>query len=99
MTIRLSMSSLAGTERTLVAVGTARLDVMLVTVLAAAPRSLVTSASVGVLRQPSGCSPPWLPWARAEPLVGGLTVDGAAAGAAAEGAASSRVPGACLASA
>src|ERR1700759_2647535 len=44
MTIRLSIRSLAGTERTLVAVGTARLAVMLVTVRAAAPRSLLTSA-------------------------------------------------------
>src|SRR5579863_493603 len=44
ITIRLSTSSLAGTERTLVAVGTDRLAVMLVTVRAAAPRSLLTSA-------------------------------------------------------
>src|SRR5450755_5069170 len=44
MTIRLSTSSLAGTARTLVAVGTPRLAVMLVTVRAAAPRSLLTSA-------------------------------------------------------
>src|SRR6516165_9230032 len=44
MTIRLSTRSLAGTERTLVAVGTDRLAVMLVTVRAAAPRSLLTSA-------------------------------------------------------
>src|SRR5260370_25625070 len=43
MTILLSTSSLAGTARTLVAVGTARLAVMLVTVRAAAPRSLLTS--------------------------------------------------------
>src|ERR1700735_305646 len=44
MTIRLSTSSLAGTARTLVAVGTPRLAVMLATVRAAAPRSLLTSA-------------------------------------------------------
>src|ERR1035437_4663525 len=44
MTIRLSTSSLAGTARTLVAVGTPRLAIMLVTVRAAAPRSLLTSA-------------------------------------------------------
>ena len=44
MTILLSASSLAGTARTLVAVGTARLAVMLLTVRAAAPRSLLTSA-------------------------------------------------------
>src|SRR6478609_670440 len=43
MTILLSTSSLAGIARTLVAVGTARLAVMLVTVRAAAPRSLLTS--------------------------------------------------------
>src|SRR5215469_13750943 len=36
------MSSLAGMERTLVAVGTVRLAVMLVTVRAAAPRSRTT---------------------------------------------------------
>src|SRR5580693_4017847 len=47
MTIRLSASSLAGTARTLVAVGTARLAVMLVTVRAAAPRSLLTSVPSG----------------------------------------------------
>ena len=44
MTILLSTSSLAGIARTLVAVGTARLAVMLLTVRAAAPRSLLTSA-------------------------------------------------------
>src|SRR6185437_9840601 len=43
MTILLSTSSLAGIARTLVAVGTARLAVMLLTVRAAAPRSLLTS--------------------------------------------------------
>src|SRR5215472_11023300 len=47
MTILLSVSSLAGTARTLVAVGTARLAVMLVTVRAAAPRSLLTSVPSG----------------------------------------------------
>src|SRR5580704_12629350 len=47
MTIRLSASSLAGIARTLVAVGTARLAVMLVTVRAAAPRSLLTSVPSG----------------------------------------------------
>ena len=39
MTMRLSISSLAGTARTLVAVGTARLASMLVTTRAAAPFS------------------------------------------------------------
>ena len=43
MTVRLSMSSLAGTARTLVAVGTARLACMLVTTRAAGPFSVVTS--------------------------------------------------------
>src|ERR1700761_5784834 len=47
MTIRLSISSLAGISRTLVAVGTARLAVMLMTVRAAAPRSLLTSVPSG----------------------------------------------------
>src|SRR5271169_1396656 len=47
MTIRLSASSLAGIARTLVAVGTARLAVMLVTVRAAAPRSLLPSVPWG----------------------------------------------------
>src|SRR5580692_12436221 len=43
MTIRLSISAFAGTDRTLVAVGTARLAAMFVTVRAAAPRSRLTS--------------------------------------------------------
>src|SRR6476469_4224010 len=46
MTTRLSISSLAGTARTLVAVGTWRLDSMLVTTRAAAPRSGLTSPSL-----------------------------------------------------
>ena len=41
MTIRLSQSSLTGTERTLVAVGTVRLTSMFCTVRAGAPRSTV----------------------------------------------------------
>src|SRR6478672_287205 len=45
MTTRLSMRSLAGTARTLVAVGTDRLDSMLVTTRAAGPRSVLTSSS------------------------------------------------------
>src|SRR2546429_370095 len=49
MTILLSTSSLAGIARTLVAVGTARLAVMLLTVRAAAPRSLLTSVPWGGL--------------------------------------------------
>src|SRR5450756_1504436 len=46
MTTRLSMRSLAGMARTLVAVGTLRLASMLVTVRAAAPRNGCTSSSV-----------------------------------------------------
>src|SRR3954447_23938745 len=45
MTTRLSISSLAGTARTLVAVGTWRLDSMLVTTRAEAPRNGLTSFS------------------------------------------------------
>src|SRR5262249_46486452 len=45
MTMRLSMSSFAGMERTLVAVGTVRLAAMFVAVRADAPRSRRTSAS------------------------------------------------------
>src|SRR5215831_16737736 len=45
MTMRLSMSSLAGTERTLVAVGTVRLAAMFAAVRADAPRSRTTSDS------------------------------------------------------
>ena len=46
--MRLSTSSLAGTERTLVAVGTARLAVMLTAVRAAVPRSrAVLAAAAG----------------------------------------------------
>src|SRR6202008_3200071 len=46
-TMRLSISSLAGTARTLVAVGTARLASMLVTVRAATPRRRTSSAPPG----------------------------------------------------
>src|SRR5215469_14155679 len=47
MTIRLSMSNLAGIARTLVAVGTPRLASMFATVRAAAPRSLDVWAPAG----------------------------------------------------
>ena len=47
MTIRLSTSSLAGTARTLVAVGTVRLASMLVTTRAAAPLSRTGSGAPG----------------------------------------------------
>jgi hypothetical protein len=87
MTIRLSMSSLAGTERTLVAVGTARLDAMFVTVLAAAPRSLVTSASTAA---GGGEADPLLEGALGEPEGPG---GAAGAGSAATGAGLPGVPG------
>ncbi len=45
MTVRLSMSSFTGTDRTLVAVGTERLTSMFCTVRAGAPRSVVSSGS------------------------------------------------------
>src|SRR5690349_9345150 len=45
MTIRLSHSSLTGTERTLVAVGTVRLTSMLAAVRAGAPRRVVSRGS------------------------------------------------------
>src|SRR4051794_22941365 len=45
MTVRLSMRSLAGTARTLVAVGTARLASMLTTTRAAGPLSRSTGSS------------------------------------------------------
>src|SRR5215207_673328 len=47
ITMRLSNSSLTGTDRTLVAVGTARLASMLATVRAAAPRRMTLSTSPG----------------------------------------------------
>src|SRR6478672_6249389 len=57
MTTRLSMSSLAGTARTLVAVGTARLLSMLVTTRAAGPRSgTVSSSLVGPVGLTAGAS-------------------------------------------
>src|SRR5680860_1676974 len=57
MTTLLSMRSLAGTERTLVAVGTVRLDSMLTTVRAAAPRNGVSlSWLTGPVRAIAGTS-------------------------------------------
>src|SRR4051812_9298986 len=56
MTVRLSCSSLAGTARTDVAVGTSRLAAMLATTRAAAPRSgLVGAPSGGGGPAGSGC--------------------------------------------
>src|SRR5215472_8222508 len=72
ITMRLSMSSLAGTDRTLVAVGTPRLTVMLAAVRAPAPRSRVCSASA------AGAGPT----AGAGPLGAGLLLGAAPLGAA-----------------
>src|SRR5580693_10226082 len=72
MTMRLSMSSLAGTARTEVAVGTERLAAMFWAVRAAAPRSLLRSASEG-----GGATAGWLG------LLGVLGVLGVLAGGAA----------------
>src|SRR5664279_2447266 len=47
MTVRLSNNNLTGTDRTLVAVGTVRLESMFWTVRAAAPRSTTFSTSPG----------------------------------------------------
>src|SRR5215475_9032754 len=95
ITIRLSMSSLAGIDRTLVAVGTARLAVMLVAVRAAAPRS----------RTAVGGTAPFGGAAAAEVAAGaaagvaagaaaGVALPGAAAGVAAGAAAGVALPGA-----
>ncbi len=57
--MRLSMSSLAGTERTLVAVGTARLAVMLAAVRAAVPRSRAVRAGRSGRRRGRRPAEPW----------------------------------------
>jgi hypothetical protein len=83
--MRLSMSSLAGTARTEVAVGTERLAAMFWAVRAAAPRSLLRSASEG-----GGATAGWLGLlgvlgalaGGAAGALGALGVLGAAAGAA-----------------
>ena len=54
MTIRLSISSLAGTVRTLVAVGTDRLAAMFSAVRAAAPRRRISVASAGTAAAAAG---------------------------------------------
>ena len=59
MTVRLSNSSLTGTERTLVAVGTARLASMLATVRAAAPRRTTFSTSPGPAGWRGGLAAAW----------------------------------------
>src|ERR1044072_5500808 len=55
MTVRLSMSSLTGTERTLVAVGTVRLTSMFLAVRAGAPLSTVSDGS-STASAGAGCS-------------------------------------------
>src|SRR5690625_1964641 len=55
MTIRLSISSLTGTDRTLVAVGISRLASMLVAVRAAAPRRRTFSTSPALGFSSLGC--------------------------------------------
>src|SRR5690242_15440695 len=96
ITTRLSISSLAGTARTLVAVGTWRLDSMLVTTRAEAPRSGLTSPSltgpVGRLAGASrvigvAASPPGWPSGAVDRSAGfaaGLAATGWAAGFAAD---------------
>src|SRR3954471_18130309 len=79
MTVRLSASSLAGTARTLVAVGTVRLVSMLATTRAAAPFS-------GVLAEPAGGATAGVGCAAAGVGAAGAGAGGVAAGAAAAGA-------------
>src|SRR3954471_10502586 len=61
MTVRLSARSLAGTARTLVAVGTVRLVSMLATTRAAAPRSGCECAPAAGPLVPPAVVPPALP--------------------------------------
>src|SRR6185503_14271435 len=77
MMIRLSAISLAGTARTLVAVGISSEACMLVTTLAGAPRSTVTAASAEAVGATVGLV-----------QAGRLTALGSAGGFAAAGAAS-----------
>src|SRR5690348_17213677 len=98
ITMRLSMSSLAGTDRTLVAVGTARLAVMLVAVRAPAPRSRVCSASAAGRGPSVGAGPVGAgPRLAAGPLAAGpLAVGGGSAGTGAgAGAATGAAAAAC----
>src|SRR5687768_2679391 len=89
MTVRLSKSSLTGTERTLVAVGTVRLTSMFWAVRAAAPRNGMRSTSPGPL---GASAPPELVGA-AGGGVGGVG-DAAGAGAAGAGAGAADAAGA-----
>src|SRR5438552_19054566 len=82
-TVRLSMRSLAGITRTLVAVGTARLASMLVTTRAAAPFSLCVGDGADAPRCGSGAlSPSLVPRSVAAMALGaGVGGEGAGAGA------------------
>ena len=90
MTTRLSTSSLAGTARTLVAVGTARLASMLVTVRAAAPFSGRPPGVVGA----DGCAAGLGAgaWVGAGGAAGASTFTGAGCGSAAAGASVRALP-------
>src|SRR5215469_9799039 len=74
MTIRLSISSFAGTGRTLVAVGTVRLAVMFAAVRAAAPRSRTARSAAS-----AGCVTGTAPGAAVALGLAGCTVPGDAA--------------------
>src|SRR5207237_7957285 len=75
MMIRLSMSSLAGTARTLVAVGSSRLCSMLATILAATPLS-------GLVEEPAlGAGPSGLAAAGAATTGAGVSAGAAGTGA------------------
>src|SRR3954454_3914342 len=105
MTTRLSMSSLAGIARTLVAVGTWRLVTMLVAMALAGPRRTETTSSSGAVGALTflgscagmGCEPVpasvFLPPSRASVAGAFLTGAGAAAGAAGAGAADAGAAG------
>ncbi len=86
ITIRLSASSLAGMDRTLVAVGTPRLATMFSAVRAAAPRNRTTAS--GAAAGAAGC------WAGLPSGAGWAGRAGAAAGAVAGAGAGAAVPGA-----
>src|SRR6476661_5420593 len=91
MTARLSMRSLAGTARTLVAVGTARLLSMFVTTRAAGPRSgTVSSSLVGPVGLTAGAS-------RGVGLAGSAALGSAGASVGAAGAAWAALAGAGVA--
>ena len=102
MTVRLSMSSLAGTARTLVAVGTARLASMLSTTRAAGPLRMTVSDVLagGVAGRDVAPGARWVDGTGAAAgAADGAASGAAAAGASAAGAAGSSRAGAAGASA